>query len=60
MSPGLGYTLCNVIVLGNDAMMRKADGVGVIPVKCDGSKMSGMCAEVVGKVGNGDGKVKSD
>jgi len=25
-----------------------------------GSKMSRMCAEVVGKVGNGDGKVKSD
>jgi len=24
-----------VIVLGNDAMMKKADGVGVIPVKCD-------------------------
>jgi len=32
-----------VIVLGNDAMMRKAAGVGVIPVKCDGSKMSRMC-----------------
>ena len=40
---GLGHTLCNVIVLGNDAMMRKAAGVGVIPVKCDGSKMSRMC-----------------
>ena len=47
-------------VLENDAVMKKADGVGVIPVKCDWSKMSRMCAEVVGKVGNGDGKVKSD
>ena len=39
-------------------VMRKADGVGVIPVKCDGSKMSGMCAEVVGKVGTATGRSK--
>ena len=50
-----GHTLCNVILLGNDAEMKKADG-DLSNVIDYGVEKCKECAVVVGKVENDDQK----